>query len=131
MAKKKERKSATKPAKKRQQKAAKAVESETGHPKDPNREVLEDRMAIYGPPSDMSIQVAAHWTAILRAHFPRLDLPEIPPHLVGLMMAALKIHRASAPYLKGDADSYVDLHNYAEIAREIDSTLPSPEPSTP
>jgi len=91
---------------------------------DKAKEVREQRGAVYGDPSNMQKLVASHWTAILRSHWPDLEIPEIPPYLVGLMMACLKIHRIAAPFRKKDNDSYVDLHNYVNFSEENDPTIP-------
>ena len=92
--------------------------------------VCQQRQSVYGSPEVMQEQLAAHWTALLRAHYQdsHPDLPPIPPHLVGLMMACLKLHRCAVPYDKKDADSYVDLHNYIDFSENIDPSLPQNRP---
>lgn len=70
-------------------------------------------------------QVGRAWSAVLSQWF-GFDVPDIPPHIVGLMMVALKTVRASTPIQKRDDDSYVDAHVYADLAYEIDPTMSHP-----
>ena len=86
-------------------------------------EVCLERGVVYGDPSIMCRLVAQMWTTILRSHFGEEAQQDIPPYLVGLMMAALKIYRASVPFDRRDDDSYVDLVNYVEFARTMDPAL--------
>jgi len=86
--------------------------------------VREQRSEQYGSPTMTLKCVAMQWSAILQAHLQN-PLIKIPPHLVGLMMASLKIHRAAVPFEKPDDDNYVDCRNYMDFAMETDNTLKS------
>ena len=87
--------------------------------------VREDREAVYGDPALMMREVATHWNALLQSHYQEREITPIPPHFVGLFMAALKLHRIAAPFDKKDDDSYVDLKGYLDFAEENDPTLPA------
>lgn len=87
------------------------------------KSTIAEREAVYGSPILMQQFVSAHWTAILRAHYQDPNFPTIPPHLVGLMLSALKIHRAACPFPKKDADSYIDGHAYLDFAQSADPSL--------
>lgn len=88
------------------------------------QEVRSQRESVYGSPLHTGENVGQHWTAILRTYLQDQSFPVLPPRIVHLMMVALKIHRAATPFEKKDADSYIDLHNYADFALESDDTLP-------
>lgn len=88
-------------------------------------DVAKNRESVYGSPETMQQCLADHWTALLRAYHQNDALPAIPPRLVGLMLAMLKVHRAAVNTKKKDRDSYVDVHNYIDFAERIDDTLPS------
>ena len=57
------------------------------------------------------------WTALLENHY-QIALPEpIPAHVVLLMFAAHKIHRACLPWRR-EPDDYMDAVNYLRLADE-------------
>jgi hypothetical protein len=59
------------------------------------------------------------WAGLLEAHYGlQLERP-IPPHIVGLMLTAMKLQRASTPF-RHDPDNYVDAEAYLEFARVCD-----------
>lgn len=68
-----------------------------------------ERAQTYGDSTESHRRIGRLWAAIL-------DVDEVPPHQVALMMAALKISRAV-----GDPtheDSYVDMAGYAALGYE-------------
>ena len=103
------------------------IEKSVSEPIPTPKDVRESRTGVYGSPTIMQECLAYHWTAIMRAYLQNPDAPAIPPRLVGLMLAALKLHRISVDSLKPDPDSYVDIHNYIDFAMEVDDTLPRME----
>lgn len=63
------------------------------------------------------------WTALLENHF-QIELPEpIPAHVVLLMFAAHKIHRACLPWRR-EPDDYMDAVNYLRLADEAQEPEP-------
>lgn len=87
-------------------------------------EVRKNRESVYGSPAILQTQLAAQFTSILRSYHQDDDFPEIPPRLVGLFLACLKMHRIAVPNKKKDRDSYVDLVNYVNFSEEVDDSLP-------
>ena len=81
--------------------------------------IKEERSAIYGDPESAHSAIGDVWMGILNASNPDLQLGSIPPRIVALMMAALKLVRAARPY-KRDEDAYDDAMNYVQYAREFD-----------
>ena len=98
-----------------------------GKMKEVAAEVRRNRESAYGSPSILQTQLAAQFTSIQRSYHQDDDFPEVPPRLVGLFLACLKMHRIAVPGRKKDRDSYVDLHNYVDFAEEMDDTLPPVE----
>jgi len=67
------------------------------------------RQGSYGHPADDFTRTGRMWGAIL-------GIPDVPPHIVGLCMAAVKISRhVNAP----KRDNLVDLAGYAETVRLV------------
>ena len=87
--------------------------------------VRTDREAEYGKPIHTLERLSEHWTSLIRSRHPDMPIVDLDPSLVGLMLVALKLHRAAVPNLKRDNDSYVDGHNYLTFAEEADMRLPS------
>lgn len=54
------------------------------------------------------------WAAIL-SDFMQEDLPDLPPHVVELLLVALKVQRAARPFRRSE-DDYVDGLNYLQFA---------------
>lgn len=69
-----------------------------------------DRADTYGPPEESFGRIGRIWGAIL-------NLPDIDPSTVALMMAGMKISRASGQL--DHEDSYVDLAGYAALGAEM------------
>lgn len=92
--------------------------------KTPNAEVIKEREKVYGPPEKGFKRVGEAWAALLNEHF-LCELPALPPHLVGLMLASLKLQRAAKPY-EGHLDNYVDATNYVALAQQLDRRLDAP-----
>ena len=102
-----------------------------GKMKEVAAEIRKDRESAYGSPAILQTQLAAQFTSIQRSYHQDDDFPEVPPRLVGLFLACLKMHRIAVPGRKKDRDSYVDLHNYVDFAEEMDDTLPPDLPGEP
>lgn len=95
-----------------------------GKMKEVAEQVRKNRESAYGSPTILQTQLAAQFTSIQRSFHQDNDFPEVPPRLVGLFLACLKMHRIAVPGRKKDRDSYVDLHNYVDFSEEVDDTLP-------
>lgn len=78
--------------------------------------VVSERQSIHGRPAFGHGQLGRTWSALLSEHFQEQVEP-LPAHLVELMLAALKLHRASRPMKRSD-DDYVDAINYINFAAQ-------------
>lgn len=77
--------------------------------------VLQDREGSYGDAGESHRLLGHSWTALLEKHYGiELDHP-IPSHVVLLMQAENKIHRAVQSAKK---DDFVDGRNYIRLAYE-------------
>lgn len=99
--------------------SCKRVEGPCGHLRDLGSNVMNkaselingERRQQYGDPEGSFTRLGEMWSATL-------DLPtNIPPHLVALMMAQLKICRATESH--NHEDSYVDAIGYIALASEV------------
>lgn len=84
----------------------------------PHVEVRKERGAGYGDPVACHRNIGLAWKALLQDWWQK-ELPDIPPHIVDLMMVQLKVLRAAKP-LGHRADDYVDARNYLDFAEEAD-----------
>lgn len=72
-------------------------------------ELIDGRVSVYGDPVDTFVRIAAMWSAILDH--------TVQPHEVPLMMAAMKIIRATqAPDYSDNVD---DVEGYLDIYRKL------------
>ena len=84
-----------------------SVDQETVH------QTMRERGTVYGEPHHSHKNIGLEWTGILQ-QFYGIDLPSaIPAHVVELMMASFKIHRAVRVFHE---DNYVDCRAYLEFA---------------
>ncbi len=79
--------------------------------------IVADRDAHYGSLLINHTTAGMMWSGMINQHFQQLVLPPLPPDLVALMMAALKVNRLCRD-IKHD-DSLVDALNYLKIARTV------------
>ena len=87
-------------------------------------ELIEDRGSVYGLDPLPGFRTTGRiWSALISDAL-GIDLPDIPPHVVGLMMTGLKLSRAARPTEKRDRDSYEDGVVYLNLAAGMDPTLP-------
>lgn len=79
--------------------------------------VRAERGSIYGDPFLNHKGIAMMWASLLAPWWESIrDYKPLPPHVVALLFAALKLNRMR---LRFHEDNYVDLHNYANsFARE-------------
>lgn len=84
--------------------------------------IRSQRGEVYGDVLFGHIQLGKAWSAILSAHY-QIDIDALPPNIVALMLAAMKLARAALP-LKFDADTFVDARNYVTFAEECDDRNP-------
>lgn len=87
--------------------------------------ILAQRARFYSP-SDAALRAAAAATgsairAVLMGHW-QMSLPEIPPHIVHLIMTQIKIVRASLPHAS-NPDNWLDAHNYLDLAETLKEQL--------
>lgn len=78
------------------------------------RQLQQSRGKSYGPYTPGSRALGMVWAGLLSNHYKK-ELPPIPPHLVELMMAALKLCRAARP-TKHCQDNYDDAFVYTCMA---------------
>ena len=83
------------------------------------QKVREQRDKAYGDYHFGFTNLGRSWAAMLSEHL-RVIIPDIPAHVVTLMVAEMKMHRASRPWRR-DFDDFVDLKNYVDFA--ADSSL--------
>ena len=62
-------------------------------------------------------QLGRMWAALLSESM-LVEVPDIPPHIVLLMMAQLKVSRAARPY-SFKQDNYIDGIAYFDLAEEV------------
>ena len=80
--------------------------------------VREERAQRYGDFYLGHLNLGRLWRGILSNHL-KMDLPEIPAHVVLLMMCASKLNRAAGESAgEPDNDNYADLRVYAQLAAE-------------
>jgi hypothetical protein len=85
--------------------------------------LVEERGKLYGDPHEMHENIAAVWTAQLRARYGP-GAPVLDANMAELMMAGYKVLRASRPVPHDPAvranylDSYPDGKNYLSFAQE-------------
>ena len=84
---------------------------------------IKERGKVYGEPHHSHTNIGLEWTGLLQQYY-GINLPSvIPAHVVELMMAAFKIHRAVRVY---HPDNYVDLKAYAGFAEHAQSNPGKP-----
>lgn len=96
-------------------------------PRDPLDAIKNERRKVYGEPKSNHEGIAMMWAPILQPWWDRIrDMKPVPPHVVALLMATLKIDRARLVYHK---DNYDDCKNYLDFAQEwqADPATPLPE----
>lgn len=91
--------------------------------KESREEILRDRGAKYGPNPFNQATIGRAWSAILMSWLQK-ELPDVPPHVVALMMAELKIQRWATPFEYSE-DNLSDGQNYLEIAGWCDPRSPT------
>ena len=81
-------------------------------------EIVAERAPKYGPVKTSHQTVGLIWSALIENHYKcKLQHP-IPGYMVALMMAALKINRASVK--DGfQEDNYLDAMNYLQFAMDM------------
>jgi hypothetical protein len=82
--------------------------------------IREERGKIYGDPYENHRLIGMMWTTFLAPIADQLKNGEaVPPHVVALMMAALKLNRMR---LKFHQDNYDDCRNYLKFAEDWQPT---------
>jgi hypothetical protein len=90
------------------------------------KHLRETREAVYGDAAGNHECTGMLWTAILQYHYRiKFDHP-IPPHIVCLLLGAMKVERAAAPF-EFHQDNYDDAVNYVRMAAEVDARNPLKE----
>ncbi len=81
--------------------------------------VRQEREAVYGTPQMNHSTIGAMWAGMINQHYGKELIPnnQLPPHLVCLMQVAVKLNRLSRT--ENHADSWLDIHNYLKLAKEI------------
>ena len=79
-------------------------------------EIRKERQVVYGPPEENHRGIAQMWACLLQPWADRIaNMEPLPPHVVALMMVALKLNRSRRKF---KADNYDDLIVYLKFARE-------------
>jgi hypothetical protein len=108
-------------------KGAAANESERFSPpaenarREAEKTILAQRARLYSP-SDAALRAVAAATGsairgVLMSHW-QMSLPEIPPHILHLIMVQIKVIRAALPH-GSNPDNFLDAHNYLELCEKI------------
>lgn len=79
--------------------------------------IQHDRQAIYGDPVENHRGIAMQWAPMLQPHWEAIrDMQALPPHVVALLMALVKVNRMRRVF---HADNYDDAQIYLNtFARE-------------
>lgn len=78
--------------------------------------IKAERRKVYGDPLENHRGIAQAWAGLLQPHWEKIrDGVPVPPHVVALLMAALKMNRCRIVFHQ---DNYDDLLNYLEFAEE-------------
>lgn len=81
-----------------------------------SEQLIKERGRVYGDALLGHTNIGMAWTAILQQHY-GIALPNIiPPEIVALMMASLKIHRATRVFHQ---DNYDDAFVYLGFANKF------------
>ena len=88
--------------------------------------VIRSRQRQYGPPLHGHACLGKAWTALINEHL-QTKLVDLPPHLVCLMLASLKLHRAAKPF-EVTPDTYLDARNYTTLAERVDPRISGDKP---
>jgi hypothetical protein len=87
-------------------------------------QVKHDRQKIYGNPRENHAGIAAAWAGLLQPWHEEIRRGEaLPPHVVALLMVALKTNRMRRVF---HDDNFTDLLAYLDFAREWQRTAPPP-----
>jgi hypothetical protein len=79
-------------------------------------EMIKDRGKDYGNPYEGGAALGKIWAGILSDHL-QTDIPDLPPHVVYLMMTGVKLSRAARPFTHKQ-DNYIDGIAYIHLAEE-------------
>lgn len=90
--------------------------------------VKEGRESIHGNFSDGHTRLGRTWAALLSEYL-QTDVADLPPHIVELMLVALKLHRACRPFGRNE-DDYVDGLNYLGFAAHDSRRLTHGQPDS-
>jgi len=86
--------------------------------------IILERGKVYGPPRENHEGIAQMWAPMLRPWAAAIQRGEpLPPHVVALLMALLKIDRMRLVY---HPDNYPDAANYLRFAEEWQKDGPEP-----
>lgn len=86
-------------------------------------EIKRDRQAIYGDPRENHEGIAAAWAGLLQPWWVEIaEGTPVPPHVVALLMAALKMNRMRRVY---HADNFDDIRVYLEFAEKWQKENPA------
>lgn len=80
-----------------------------------SEEVRADRAPIYGDHIEGAVCAGRIWAAMISFRL-KIDVPDLPPDLVHLLMCGIKLTRLS--HSADHEDSILDLKTYADMAKE-------------
>lgn len=79
--------------------------------------IRAEREGTYGNHIHGGIQLGRMWAGILSQYY-QVELNDLPPDIVEIMMVAVKLCRMSQPKGRGHEDSHLDAHAYLDMAKE-------------
>lgn len=88
-----------------------------------HKKIRAERRAILGDDTEhQHMNLGKKWTATLNEYFD-INFPDIPAHIVCLMLVDLKTCRAAKPFTYRQ-DDFDDAYNYLHFAQECDPKNP-------
>lgn len=79
-------------------------------------QTIAERGQVYGDPEGSHANIGLAWTALIQQHYGMLLDHPLPPWLVALMLASMKLQRSTIAYRE---DNYIDLKAYGKFAEEF------------
>lgn len=80
------------------------------------RDIIRERSLTYGEPSTSMECLAGIWTNLLHHHYQQPLPAPITPHMAALMLAAMKVMRAT---MKFKVDNYDDASAFLSFAQSL------------
>lgn len=82
-------------------------------------DIRKQREAVYGEFEHGHTQLGRLWASMLSNHL-GVDVPDLPPSLVLVMLAGLKLNRLGTPSGRKHHDNYLDAKAYLQMSEECE-----------